>query len=671
MLMRKITVRKIWILAFLLTGFTSGCGLSQTAVVSPTVTATVPADGATGVPAAQVVTATFSKAMNPTTINAATFGVIGPGGSPLAGTVTYAGTTATFTPAVPLAGGTLYTGAVSTAAKDPVGTGLVTNFVWSFTTGTVPTVTSTNPLNGAINVPISQKITATFSEAMNSATVIAPGTFTVSVAGAGGAAVPGTVTYVALTNTATFAPTANLLPSTQYTATINTSAQSAPGNALASNSVWSFTTGKTVDATPPTVSVTIPASGATGVLPNQTISATFSKVMDPATITASGTFTVVVAGVGGAAVPGTVSYAGSTATFTPTANLAASTQFTATITNAAKDLSGNALIAGAVPNPWNFTTAAGSNAAPTVIAAVPANGATGVPVAQIVTATFSKAMNATTINTSTFGVIGPGGSPLTGTVTYSGTTATFAPATLLTGGTLYTAAITTGAKDPAGNSLASNVVWSFTTGTIPTVSSTNPLNGAINVPISQKITATFSEAMNSTTVIAPGTFTVAVAGAGGAAVPGTVTYVALTNTATFSPTANLLPSTQYTATMNTSAQSAAGNALASIDVRSFTTGVTPDVTPPTVSVTIPASAATTVPANQKITATFSKVMDPATVTASGTFTVAVAGAGGAAVPGTVSYAGSTATFTRRRIWQPALSSQPRLQMPPRTLAAMH
>ena len=104
---------------------------------------------------------------------------------------------------------------------------------------TIPTVISTNPLNGATNVPINQKIAATFSGAMNPATVIAPGTFT--VAGAGGAAVPGTVTYVAATKTATFAPTANLLPSTQYTATIHTAAQSAAGGTLASNYVWSFT----------------------------------------------------------------------------------------------------------------------------------------------------------------------------------------------------------------------------------------------------------------------------------------------------------------------------------------------------------------------------------------------------------------------------------------------
>ena len=129
---------------------------------------------------------------------------------------------------------------------------------------------------------------------------------------------PGAVTYVAATNTATFTPTANLLPSTQYTATITTAAQSAIGNGLASNFVWSFTTGLTADTTPPALVATNPASGATSVPTNQTITATFSKIMDAATITASGTFTLAVT-TGGVAVPGTVSYSGTTATFTPAA----------------------------------------------------------------------------------------------------------------------------------------------------------------------------------------------------------------------------------------------------------------------------------------------------------------------------------------------------------------
>jgi hypothetical protein len=87
-----------------------------------------------------------------------------------------------------------------------------------------------------------------------------------------------------------------------------------------------------------------------------TVSATFSTAMDPTTIN-NGTFKLAVTA-GGAPVNGTVTYdpASQIATFIPSANLAASTQFTATVSNAVTDLSGNALAAGVVPNPWNFTT---------------------------------------------------------------------------------------------------------------------------------------------------------------------------------------------------------------------------------------------------------------------------------------------------------------------------
>ena len=90
------------------------------------------------------------------------------------------------------------------------------------------------------------------------------------------------------------------------------------------------------------------------------VNATFSEAMDPVTITAPGTFTLAVSGAGGAAVAGNVTYnsVSHIATFTPTANLTASTQYTATITNAAKDVAGNALAAGAIANPWTFTTGA-------------------------------------------------------------------------------------------------------------------------------------------------------------------------------------------------------------------------------------------------------------------------------------------------------------------------
>jgi Ice-binding-like/Bacterial Ig-like domain len=125
---------------------------------------------------------------------------------------------------------------------------------------------------------------------------------------------------------------------------------------MAANFTWTFTTGAAVTAVAPTITVTNPASASVGVPINKTVSATFSTAMDPTTIT-NATFTLAVAG-GGASVNGTVAYdsASQIATFTPSANLLGNTQYTATISNQVKDLSGNALAAGGVPNPWSFTT---------------------------------------------------------------------------------------------------------------------------------------------------------------------------------------------------------------------------------------------------------------------------------------------------------------------------
>jgi hypothetical protein len=264
----------------------------------------------------------------------------------------------------------------------------------------------------------------------------------------------------------------NLLASAVYTATISTAAQSAFGNNLTSNHVWSFTTGTTVNATPPTVVVTAPVSGAPAVPTNQILTVMFSEVMDPATIAAPGTFTVAIFG-GGANVPGTIGYAGTTATFTPTAALAPNTHFTATITNAAKDLSGNALVAGAAPNPWSFTTSAAPDTTPpTITLTAPANVAPNVPLNTAVSATFSEAMNPVSITapgTFTLAVAGVGGAAVPGVVTYNAATdiATFTPTAALTANTEYTATITNAATDLGGNALAPGIdpnPWSFFTG---------------------------------------------------------------------------------------------------------------------------------------------------------------------------------------------------------------
>jgi len=96
-----------------------------------------------------LVTGTFSEAMNPATINASTFTLVGAGA---AGTVTYdqPSLTATYTPSAPLALNTTYTATITTGAKDLSGNGLASNNVWTFTTSTVACQQPV-PLNSAAN----------------------------------------------------------------------------------------------------------------------------------------------------------------------------------------------------------------------------------------------------------------------------------------------------------------------------------------------------------------------------------------------------------------------------------------------------------------------------------------------------------------------------------------
>jgi hypothetical protein len=344
--------------------------LTLPAPTPPTVISTVPVNGATGVPINQALSATFSVAMTPATIDTATFTLSGPGGVAVTGVVTYvaSGSVATFTPDASLASSTLYTATITTGAEDLASVGLATNYVWTFTTAatpilTPPTVISTVPLNGATAVPLNQIVSATFSTAMDPAT-ISSATFTLT--GPGATAVPGLVAYAAVGNALTFTPSANLAPSTLFTATITTGAQNLAGTALASNYVWTFTTGAAVVVTPPELVSTVPANAATAVPLNQAVSATFSKAMNPLTIT-TGTFQL--SGPGATAIAGTVSYDAINfiATFTPTALLTASTTYTATVTDGATDLAGNPLGTTGAPNPWTFTTGAAVLPPPVVL----------------------------------------------------------------------------------------------------------------------------------------------------------------------------------------------------------------------------------------------------------------------------------------------------------------
>jgi hypothetical protein len=462
--MRRYNSYKIWFTALLLI-FGVGCCNpgANSSLVPPTVNPAVPLSGAVGVCPNTLVTATFGVAMNPSTINATTFTLTGPGAAPVAGVVTYnaSSNAATFTPSSALALSTPYTATITTGATDVYGIALASNFVWSFTTGVnpcvPPTVISESPASAVTGICPSTVVTATFSEEMNPATINTT-TFTLT-AGTPPVAVTGVVTYDAASDTATFTPSSALALSTLYTATITTGAQDTFGNPLAINFVWSFTTSATACAPPTVVSVN-PLNLATGVCPSTVVTATFSEAMNPATINAA-TFTLT-AGAPPVAVTGAVTYAASTATFTPSSALAVSTLYTATITTGAQDTLGSALASNYT---WSFTTGSSTCTPPTVASVAPPDLATGICPSTPVIATFSEAMLGSTINAATFTLTGPGATPVGGTVTYvaSSDVATVTPTNPLALDTLYTATITTGAENLAGYPLAGNYVWTFTT----------------------------------------------------------------------------------------------------------------------------------------------------------------------------------------------------------------
>jgi hypothetical protein len=350
-----------WLTLLLLVSLTGSCkktteetGLTG---ICPEVVSTNPVNAATGVPINATVNATFNEVMDASTINTNTF-TLKQGTTAIAGLVTYSGVTATFRPAVNFSVNTVYTATVTTSVRDPQHNAMVSDKVWSFTTGastdvTAPTVISTDPANAATGVILNKKISAAFSEAMDPATITAT-TFTLKQ---GTTVITGAVSYTG--TTALFSPAANLTASTLYTATITTGAKDVAGNALATDYVWSFTTGTTSDVIAPTIISTDPQNNATGILLNKVVKATFSENMNPLTINN----TTFLLKLGLTAVAGTVSYTGSTASFTPSANLNPNSVYTATITTGAQDLAGNALASNYV---WNFTTGAAIIPPPTL-----------------------------------------------------------------------------------------------------------------------------------------------------------------------------------------------------------------------------------------------------------------------------------------------------------------
>jgi len=389
---------------------------------------------------------------------------------------------------------------------------------------TAPTVQSTEPANGATGVAVHTTVAATFSEAMDPATV---GTDTFELRDGANALVPATVTYDAASRTATLTPDAPLAAETTYTATVrggaaDPRAKDVAGNPLASSVSWSFTTAAAPvcpctiwpdSATPAVASDSDPNSVELGVKfrsemdgfitgvrfykgPGNTGTHVGSLWTASGTRLAQATFTnetasgwQTVSFASPVPIQANTTYIASY--YAPNGGYAVSSGFFAgqgvfnpplrALQDGADGPNGVYLYGagGGFPsfsyqstNYWVdvvFTPGTSDTTPPTVSGHSPAAGATGVAVNTSVTATFSEPIDPATVGSSTFELRDGANALVPATVTYDAAsrTATLTPSAALAASTTYTARVRGGATDPrikdlAGNALAADVSWSFT-----------------------------------------------------------------------------------------------------------------------------------------------------------------------------------------------------------------
>ena len=600
--------------------FTTGTEADTSA---PQVLSTNPQDKSTGVTVNSAINAIFSEPLNCSTVDTTSFVLSGPSG-PIDGNTDCYGDIAFFTPSSNLEFDTVYTATITSEVQDLSKNAIASSYSWSFNTGTAadtraPNVISTSPVINATGIDINDNVSVVFSEAMD------PASISFSLIGPSGN-VNGTVAYSG--TTATFTLANSLVPNTTYTATITTAAQDLAGNAMLANYGWDFTTAIAADTTAPTVISTSPANGERIAI-NSLFKAVFSEPLDCATVDNT-SFKL-----NNGTVNGNVSCNSNTVTFIPSNILAYSTNYTATISTAITDKEGNPLSS---VYSWMVSTNVDTTpdtTAPTVVSISPINNATDVAITTTISAVFDEALDCATVNDANFLV--NDGAAVIGTVSCSENTATFVPNASLSNNTIHAVSVTTGMKDLAGNALAANVDWSFTTivgadSTAPTVISTTPVNGAANIAVDSNITAVFSELLNCAT-ITTGSFSLD--GAIG-------TVSCLNGTATLTPNSNLAYNTTYTATLTTFVEDPIGNNLFADNTWSFTTIAAPDVTGPTVSSTVPVNSSVNIATETIPTVIFDEALDCSTVN---DISFTLSGTTSGSVVGNVSCSGNSASFT--------------------------
>ncbi|MBI4567498.1 MAG: Ig-like domain-containing protein [Planctomycetes bacterium] len=379
-------------------GNASGASLPVTLTVDLTAPAVASVAGSI-VAGAQndFITVVFGEAVDPATATvAANYAVENPAGAPVTLTgssVVYSAATraATITlhaPGAPdlTAGGLRVTAAnVADLAGNPVAAGAARDGTVSALDKGKPFVVTSIPAEGA-GGPVNQRWVVTLSEALDPTTVTTGtvGTESVQFFPSGQPLRAGTVTLSHGDRYLTFAPAANMTTGTTFVLALDPSITDPAGNRLKAPDLLGANPAKLLtvvpdapaDLTAPTVTSVSPANGAASAPVDTPITVTFSRAVDPATVSA----TSIEVSTGGAPIAGaafTFNTALTTVTCQPAAPLEAGKTYALAVKAAVRDLYGN----GCAPSTTTFTTSSADVTPPVIslltVNAIPAilNGA--------------------------------------------------------------------------------------------------------------------------------------------------------------------------------------------------------------------------------------------------------------------------------------------------------
>ncbi len=622
-----------------LSNFVTGSGSDTTQTTVSTIN---PSNGQSGVPENFQVVAVMSDDIDPTTVNNSSITVM-QGSNPIAGTVTLAGDGVTLTfvlaPAAVINPNTVYNVSVG-GLKDTEGNAVTTSNT-TFTTGSTTygngsfTLVSTSPASGVSGISVTSPVTFTMSNLINAASV-SPLTVYVYVDGTN-EVVAGS--YVVSGAAVTFTPLSKypaLTPMHMYVYGLADEAGN-PGY----GDGGTFTTANTGDSTAPTVTIT-PANGATNAGLNTQVVLTFSKSINPSTITASSVNLLN----GDVPLNPATSISGDNRTVILNYNssfLPAGATLTVTATNLIKDLANppNAL---ANTTSQFTTTTAVLNSAPSVLSMRPGNGATGVPTNTVITLFTSAPMNSGSatgaLHVSQNGVIISGAT----NVGSNGQSIEFTPTSALSAGASIQVFLDSTAQDIYGNYLSyfsgQFTVAGSPTNTASSAQAVNPLNNATNVPLNTIIQVQYDQALLASTINSSNV--TLYDGTAGIYLTPTLSLVGNGQVINIAPTSNLTAGDYYSVNISSGVTNTVGLAVNAFNPN-FTAGTTADTAKPTITTVAPPNLATNIGTNAGVTVNFNKAINPISVTGS---SIQLSGNSITEVPSSISF---TPDYTRTMI----------------------